>query len=143
MLKKYSIRWKIDVVICIGDKLLSLPKDTKNVIINLEDGSGNGSHWVCVFNDKAAKYYFDSCGLPPPIEVVKILREGVLSDVSNTSHRFEMLQTIVLVCVVSSQQQRGFLWHHFKSAMNIKMIYVVKDGFTFSVSQELDTDFSN
>ena len=70
-LQKYCKRLKIDVVIRMRDKLLSLPKDTKNVVMDLEDGSENGSHWVCVFNDKAAKYYFDSYGLPPPIEVVK------------------------------------------------------------------------
>ena len=95
------------------DELFNLPKDTKNVRMNLEDGSGNGSHWVWVFNDKAAKYYFDSYGLQPPVEVVKILREGVLSDVSNTSHQFEMLQTIVLICIVSSQQQQGFFMAPF------------------------------
>ena len=44
--------------------------------MNLEDGSGNGSHWVCVFNVKAAKYFFDCYGLPPPVEVVTFLREG-------------------------------------------------------------------
>ena len=48
-LQEYCERLKIDVVICMRNKLLSLPRDTKNVIMNLEDGSGNGSHWGCVF----------------------------------------------------------------------------------------------
>ena len=77
--------------------------------MNLEDGSGNGSHWVCVFNDKAAKYYFDSYGLQPPVEVVKILREGVYPTFQTQAiDRFKMLRTIMLICAVSSQQQQGF-----------------------------------
>ena len=38
-LQEYCERLKIDVVICMRDELLSLPKDTKNVIMNLEDGT--------------------------------------------------------------------------------------------------------
>ena len=44
--------------------------------MNLEDNNGNGSHWFCIFNSQD-KYYFDSYGLPPPVEVMKFLQNGV------------------------------------------------------------------
>ena len=34
------------------------------------------SHWVCIYNNQV-KYYFDSCGLAPPVEVMKSLQNGV------------------------------------------------------------------
>ena len=58
------------------DELINLSKYTKNIIINLEDHYGNGSHWVCIYNNQV-KYYFDSYGLPPPVEVMKFLQNGV------------------------------------------------------------------
>ena len=57
------------------DELTNLSKYTKNIIMNLEDNNGNGSHWVCIYNNQA-KYYFDSYGLPPPVEVMKFLHNG-------------------------------------------------------------------
>ena len=50
------------------DQLTNVSKHTNNVIMNLEDNNGNGSQWVCIFNSQN-KYYFDSYGLPPPVEV--------------------------------------------------------------------------
>ena len=76
-LVKYCKKLKIDnVVICMRDELINLPKYTKNIIMNLEDNNGNGSHWVCIYNNQV-KYYFDSYGLPPPVEVIKFLQNGV------------------------------------------------------------------
>ena len=34
------------------DELTNVPKHTKNIIMNLEDDNGNGSHWVCIFNSQ-------------------------------------------------------------------------------------------
>lgn len=76
-LAKYCKKLKIhNVVICMRDELTNVSKHTKNIIMNLEDNDGNGSHWVCIFNSQD-KYYFDSFGLPPPVEVIKFLQNGV------------------------------------------------------------------
>ena len=42
-------------------------------IINLDDGVGNGTHWVATFVKPKSKiiYYFDSFSLPPPIEFLE------------------------------------------------------------------------
>ena len=51
-----------------------LPKQIKNRecgIINLNDHIGAGTHWVCYRNIDRFWEYFDSFGLPMPIEVKK------------------------------------------------------------------------
>ena len=39
------------------DELTNVSKHTKNIIMNLEDTNGNGSHWVCIFNSQDKYYY--------------------------------------------------------------------------------------
>ena len=41
-------------------------------IVNLADSLSDGTHWVCYYNG----YYFDSYGLPPPLEIVEYLGEN-------------------------------------------------------------------
>lgn len=59
----------------------NLPKKySKNecAIINLDDSSGPGTHWVAYFKNNNNVYYFDSFGnLPPPKEFVTRLGSGV------------------------------------------------------------------
>ena len=50
-----------------------IPKEDGMYIENLDESSGNGTHWVALLwdiNDKAI--YFDSFGLRPPKEIVKM-----------------------------------------------------------------------
>lgn len=54
-----------------------LPKQIKNKecgIINLDDHIGDGTHWVCYRNIDRFCEYFDSFGLPMPIEVKKNMK---------------------------------------------------------------------
>jgi len=41
----------------------------KNFIINLDDHTGNGTHWVCMIFNKNNCFYFDSMGFDYPDEV--------------------------------------------------------------------------
>jgi len=44
-------------------------------IINLDDFGSLGTHWVCCWCTKNGKYeYFDSFGLPPPLELEKEIK---------------------------------------------------------------------
>ena len=38
-------------------------------ILNIDDSSGDGTHWTCLFNKNGKCLYFDSYGFVPPIEV--------------------------------------------------------------------------
>lgn len=57
-----------------------LPKASKNYecgILNLDDSSGSGTHWVAWYKFSDNKFYFDSYGLPPPTELVEYLKSPV------------------------------------------------------------------
>ena len=50
-------------------------------ILNLDTRSGIGTHWVCWFIRRGAhetsKYYFDSFGIQPPLELIKCLKSPI------------------------------------------------------------------
>jgi len=46
-------------------------------ILNLDDSSGSGTHWVCWIKRGNYKVYFVGYGLPPPVELVKFLHSPV------------------------------------------------------------------
>jgi hypothetical protein len=43
------------------------------LVINLDNDSGPGTHWVCLFITPLYQVYFDSFGQPPPIQVMKLM----------------------------------------------------------------------
>ena len=47
------------------DELLSLPRSTKNILINFHTSEQPGIHHCAIFNDKTYPAYFDSYGPPP------------------------------------------------------------------------------
>ena len=54
----------------------NLPKKKRTEecgIVNFADSLSDGTHWVCYFNN----YYFDSYGLPPPLEIVQYLGDNL------------------------------------------------------------------
>lgn len=58
------------------DELPHEIKNNQSLILNLDNRQGNGTHWTCVYNDTSDKIeYFDSYGLPPPEEVIKLLKK--------------------------------------------------------------------
>ena len=42
----------------------------ESLIVNMDDSTGNGTHWTSLFVTDNDSYYFDSFGLPPPKEVI-------------------------------------------------------------------------
>jgi len=50
----------------VRDKLPLEPKRMEYGVLNLDDTSGNGTHWVAWYRDNGKKYYFDSYGVQPP-----------------------------------------------------------------------------
>ena len=41
------------------------------LILNIDDSTGEGTHWTCLFNKNGICLYFDSYGFVAPIEVRK------------------------------------------------------------------------
>ena len=59
------------------DSLPSRPKKYESAIVNLDDSSGEGTHWVCYRKIDKVVYYFDSFGnLKPPLELVNYFHSG-------------------------------------------------------------------
>src|SRR6218665_2522081 len=61
----------------LRDELPERPRTNECGILNLDDSSGNGTHWVCWIKRCNYKVYFDVYGLPPPVELVKYLHSPV------------------------------------------------------------------
>jgi hypothetical protein len=60
------------------DTLPGKPNTRECGILNLDDSSGGGTHWVAWYKNGGVKYYFDSYGIQPPIEIVIYLKGGTL-----------------------------------------------------------------
>lgn len=53
------------------------PRKNESAIVNLDDSTGPGTHWVCYRKRGRKVLYFDSYGdLPPPLELVRYLGKG-------------------------------------------------------------------
>ena len=61
----------------LRDELPNKPKRNECGILNLDDSSGSGSHWVVFSKNGKDQLYFDSFGLPPPTELLKYLKGPV------------------------------------------------------------------
>ena len=48
--------------------------DNKFYFINLDDSTGAGTHWVCVYNCGTECIYFDPFGIDPSTEILKFMR---------------------------------------------------------------------
>lgn len=79
-LDKYAAKFKIPHFrgIYMRDSLPARgPSNYESAIINLDDSSGPGTHWVAYMKNKLKVIYYDSFGnLPPPIELVRYLLSG-------------------------------------------------------------------
>ena len=61
--------------VSLRDTLPKKPKKKECGILNLDDTSGLGTHWVAWYKNGTEKKYFDSYGLQPPNELVDYLRQ--------------------------------------------------------------------
>lgn len=46
-------------------------------ILNLDSAPGRGTHWVAWYKNNKKKYYFDSFGVQPPVELNKYLSSPI------------------------------------------------------------------
>ena len=60
------------------DILPKKPKKKECGILNLDDTTGSGTHWVAWYKNGTEKKYFDSYGLQPPNELVDYLHSPIL-----------------------------------------------------------------
>jgi len=61
----------------LRDNLPVEPKRMECGVLNLDDTSGNGTHWVAWYGDNGKNYYFDSYGIQSPNELKRYLRSPI------------------------------------------------------------------
>jgi len=73
--------------------------------MNLDDTSGDGTHWVAWFKRGDKKWYFDSFCLPPPTEL-----NNYLGDVFYHTEQIQPRQEVIccyLCLFVLKEMQKG------------------------------------
>lgn len=80
---------KLIKILKIG-KIEIMPKDyiTADIkdgkyIVNLDNHNGPGTHWTAFIKNNNIIYYFDSFGLPPPINILKINNKMIYYNIYN------------------------------------------------------------
>jgi hypothetical protein len=80
-LKKLAKEMKINLIaVCSKDELQSIKPKIGGYIVNMQNSQdGNGTHWVSFILYENDKYihslYFDSYGMPPPIEIKEYINK--------------------------------------------------------------------
>jgi len=89
----------------LRDTLPKKPKRNEFTIMNLDDTSGSGTHWVAWLKRGDKKWYFDSFGLPPPTEL-----SDYLGDVFYATEQIQSRQDVIcghLCLFVLKEMQKG------------------------------------
>ena len=60
--------------VMMRDELPIKPLKIECGVLNLNTHDQRGSHWVCWFKQENERYYFDSFGEPPPLELLRYLK---------------------------------------------------------------------
>ena len=76
--KSHNVQLELNEII-MADELVNIAsKRNMNLIINLQDSSQNGSHWVCLIIKGKNAFYFDSFGAKPDTYVTQYCRQNGL-----------------------------------------------------------------
>jgi len=88
----------------LRDTLPKKPKRNECAIMNLDDTSGDGTHWVGWCKRGNKKWYFDSFGLPPPTEL-----NDYLSDVLYPPEQIQPRQEVFCghLCLFVSKEMQN------------------------------------
>jgi len=104
--KKIGLKHFRDVF--LRDTLPKKPKRNECAIMNLDDTSGDGTHWVVWFERGDKKWYFDSYRFPPPTEL-----NNYLGDVLYTTEQIQPRQEVfcghLCLFVLKEMQKRKHL----------------------------------
>jgi hypothetical protein len=80
-------------------KLTIKNKNGECGVVNLQDSSGPGTHWVAYYirNRGSCAYYFDSFGLQPPLEIRRYLSEQLIdkSGLITNQHRIQGANEVI------------------------------------------------
>ena len=88
----------------LRDTLPKKPNRHECGIMNLDDSSGSGTHWVAWLKRGNDKFYFDSFGLPPPNELDKYLGSDIFYPTQQIQPRQEVFCSHLCLHVLKQMQ---------------------------------------
>ena len=76
-------------------------------VLNLDDSSGEGTHWVCWTSLRKKTFYFDPYGLPPPEE----FRSEVLISYNDIQYQHKLSVLCGYFCLFVLKQIQDYDWY--------------------------------
>lgn len=101
-------------------------------IINMDNSTGNGTHWVC-FKNSSPALYFDSFGVPPPKEILK-LSENILYNEKQIQDMNSSACGYFCLAVIASDNMRDGSTSFFNKIINqFSSLFSVNDAILKSI----------
>lgn len=110
-LSEYYYKNKLFGGVYARDEMTSI--DNKFYFINLDDSTGVGTHWVCVYNCGDICIYFDPFGIDPAIEILTFMR----------SSKKQMIMSTYQIQDISSAMCGYFCIYVCNELLNKKQFY--------------------
>jgi len=102
----------------LRDELPKVPREKEGGILNLDDSTGGGTHWVAWIKHANEKIYFDSYGLPPPTEVLKYLHRPVYYNTERIQPANEVFCGHLCLYVLKKTSGTTHLHYSFQDVIN-------------------------
>ena len=96
------------------DDLPRKPNKNECGILNLDDSSGSGTHWVLWYRKNNEKFYFDSYGIQPPLELQRYLKSHIFYDTEKIQPKREVFCGHLCLYVLKQLS----LGHHLQEIVN-------------------------
>ena len=77
------------------DQLPNRIYKNESMIVNLDNSSGKGTHWICFFKKDNKIYYYDSFGVKPPIQLVEYFAKQNKSEVYYNIDKYQNFDEII------------------------------------------------
>ena len=67
------------------------PLEHESGIVNLDSSKGRGTHWISYMKVGSIVQYYDSFGVPPPVEILKYFIHNVILFNSEQEQKFDQV----------------------------------------------------
>ena len=81
-------------------------------VINLDDKTGPGTHWVAMYYNPKFTFYFDSFGMPPPQELINKTDDRLVYNSSQYQNLKSVLCGYFCMLFIIEMYRTGD-YHHF------------------------------
>lgn len=76
-------------------------------ILNLDDSDGTGTHWVAWHKNCKQKYFFNSYGIRPQLQLIKYLKSPILCNTEQVQQRDQVFCRHLCLFILEKTEQSG------------------------------------